>query len=94
VVSDPAVDAFYNNALAATSTDEVKTIVTDANKYVVQHHFAISLLQPTIFYIGQPWLKGFNGQYGATAGSNGPFYAYTYEASFWVDQNLKKSMGH
>ena len=94
VVSDPAVDAFYNNALASTSTDEVKTIVTDANKYVVQHHFAISLLQPTIFYIGQPWLKGFNGQYGATAGSNGPFYAYTYEASFWVDQNLKKSMGH
>jgi ABC-type transport system substrate-binding protein len=94
MVSDPAVDAFYNNALAATTSDEVKNLVLEANKYVVQHHFAISLLQPTIFYVGQPWLKGFSGQYGATAGGNGPFYAYEYEASFWVDQNIKKSMGH
>ena len=94
MVSDPTFDAFYDNALAATSTDQVKKIITDANKYVAQQHFAISLLQPMVYYLSQPWLKGFNGQYGATAQASGPFFANEYEAAFWIDANLKKSMGH
>ncbi len=94
MLSDPTFDAFYNSALTATSTDQVKQIVANANKYVAQQHLAISLLQPTVYYLSQPWIKGFNGQYGATAGSSGPFFANEFEARFWIDQNLKKSSGH
>ena len=44
MVSDPVFDAFYTKAMAATSIDQVKQVLTDANKYVAQQHWAISLL--------------------------------------------------
>jgi peptide/nickel transport system substrate-binding protein len=94
MVSDPVFDAFYNQALAATTVDQVKQVLLAANKYVAQQHFVISLLQPVQFDLCQPWLKGYNAQYGATAGSSGPFFCWFYEARFWVDQSLKTSMGH
>ena len=46
MVSDPVFDAFYPKAMAATSVDELKQILRDANEYVARQHFAISLLQP------------------------------------------------
>ena len=94
MVSDPVFDAFYPKALAATTVDQVKQVLIDANKYVAQQHFVISLLQPVQFDLCQPWLKGYNAQYGATAGSSGPFFCWFYEARFWVDQTIKTSMGH
>ena len=93
MVSDPVFDAFYNKAMAATSTDAVKEIVLEANKQVVQQHYEISLLQPSLINICQPWLNGYNGQFGMT-GAQGPQLLYAFAARFWVDQNLKKSMGH
>jgi ABC-type transport system substrate-binding protein len=93
MVSDPAYDALYNKANAVTTTDDVKKIVTEANKLVVQQHYEISLLQPNIFNLYQPWLNGYNAQFGVT-GSTGPQLLFVFGARFWVDQNLKKSMGH
>jgi peptide/nickel transport system substrate-binding protein len=94
VVSDPVFDAFYPKALAATSTNDLKAVLTDANKYVAQQHFAISLLQPNLFSLCQPWLKGFNAQYCSTAGTSIPGFLFFYEARFWVNQNLKTASGH
>jgi len=95
-VSDPVLDAFYNQALAATSIDQVKQLLMDANKYAAQQHFLISLLPPNQYAFCQPWLKGYNAQNGSGGGSagTGGFYYYFYEARFWIDQNLKKSMGY
>ena len=93
MVSDPVYDALYNKANAATTTDDVKKIVTDANKLVVQQHYEISLLQPNIFNLYQPWLNGYNAQFGVT-GSTGPQLLFVFGARFWIDQNLKKSLGH
>jgi len=89
MVNDPIFNAFYNQALAATTTSQVKTILMNANQYVAQQHFVISLLDPTLFNFCQPWIKGFNGQYGSTAGSNGIFLQFYYEARFWVDEGMK-----
>ena len=89
MVNDPVFNAFYPQALAATTVDQVKQVLIDANKYVAQQHFVISLLQPVSFNLCQPWLKGYNAQYGATAGSSGPFFCWFYEARFWVDQSVK-----
>ena len=94
MVSDPIFDAFYTQALAATSTDAVKKIISDANEYVARQHFVISLLQPNLFTFCQPWIKGFNGQYGSTAGTNGVFLMFYYHSRFWVDQGIKMSLGH
>ena len=94
MVNDPVFNAFHPSALATTSTDQLKSIVIDMNKYVAQEHFAISLLQPIQYSLCQPWLKGYNAQYGATSGPAGPIILYFYGSRMFVDQNLKKSMGH
>ena len=94
MVNDPVFEAFYPKALAATSTGEIKKILRDANEYVARQHFVISLLQPMTYTLCQPWLKGFNAQYGSSSYPNGPQLLFFYGARFWIDQSLKKSMGH
>ena len=92
MVSDPVFDAFYPAAMAATSVDQVKKIVRDANEYVARQHFAISLVQPNFFTIIQPWFKGYNGQ--SLSISTGCGFAAFYLGRFWIDVNMKKSMGY
>jgi len=95
MVSDPTFDAFYPQALAATSVDQAKTILTAANKYLTQQEWVMSLLNPSSFNLYQPWLKGYAGQsYAMTGGSSGPMMLGYYASRFWIDQNLKKSMGY
>jgi peptide/nickel transport system substrate-binding protein len=81
MVSDPVFDAFYPKALAAASVDEVKQIFKDANEYVARQHFAISLLQPIRYSLYQPWLKGYDGQFGSISWSpqSLSFYAISYQ---------------
>jgi ABC-type oligopeptide transport system substrate-binding subunit len=93
-ISDPAFDAFYPKALAATKVDDIKQVVRDANENVARQHYLITLLQPTAFGLNQPWLKGFNYQVGAIGGTSGPFFLDFYAARFWIDKDLKKSLGH
>ena len=92
LVSDPIFDAFYSQGQSATSIDDLKKVVAAANLYVAQQHFSISLLQPNLYAFSQPWLKGYNGQFGSTVGAwqQQGFYL----ARFWVDQDLKNSTGH
>ena len=95
MVNDPVFDAFYTNALAATSVDDIKKIVKAANEYVARQHFAVALLQPNSYDISQPWLKGYHGQDAAFSGTgSGPNFLSYYLARFWIDQNTKKSMGY
>ena len=95
MVNDPTFESFYNKALAATNIDQVKQVVKDANLYVAQQHYAVSLLQPMTFALYQPWFKGFSGQFGAISGPGGtPTFLYCYPARFWIDRDLKKSLGH
>ena len=90
-VNDPTYDQFFPNALNnANTTAQVQAIVSQTNKYVAQQHYVISLLQPMTFSLVQPWLKGYNGEYGAFSGNWGPTKLYTYPARCWIDQSLKK----
>jgi len=84
MVNDPTYDAFNAEAVAATSVDGVKQVIKEANERELQQHFVISLLQPTIFNFVQPWLKGYNGQYGATQTNWGPNFLFFYPARFWI----------
>jgi len=94
MVSDPTFDSFLPQALAATSIDAVKQIVKNADEYTARQHFVVSLLQPNLYNLYQPWLKGYNGEYQSLSGGNsGPELIGFYESRFWIDSNLKKSMG-
>jgi peptide/nickel transport system substrate-binding protein len=95
MIKDPVFDTFYSKAMAANSIENTKKIVNDANKYVAKQHFAISLCQTNTFNLYQPWLQGYTGQDGATsADTGGPQLLFFYPSRFWIDQELKKSMGH
>jgi peptide/nickel transport system substrate-binding protein len=90
MVSDPVFDAFYPAALAATTIDQVKAILQQANEYLSQQQWVISLLNPSSFNVYQPWLKGYAGQsFAMTGGSSGPMMFGYYGSRFWIDQSLK-----
>jgi ABC-type transport system substrate-binding protein len=94
MVSDPVFDNFYTQLVASTTLDGVKKALRDANEYIARHHFTISLIQPVLYTLSQPWFKGYNGQSNSITGaSNGVLLSF-YLSRFWIDQNLKKSMGH
>ena len=95
MVSDPVFDSYQPKAVAATSEDELKQILRDANERIARQHFAISLLQPMQYSLYQPWLKGYNGQFGSVCSAAGsPQLLFFYPARFWIDRELKKKMGH
>jgi peptide/nickel transport system substrate-binding protein len=95
MVSDPVFDAFYPKAMAATTVDEVKQVLRDANERVARQHYCVSLLTPKNFSLCQPWLNGYNGQFAATCGHMGsPQRLFFFPARFWIDRKLKQSMGY
>jgi peptide/nickel transport system substrate-binding protein len=94
MISDPVCDSFYANFMAAKNIDDLKKVMRDANEYVARRHFAISLLQAMSYSLCQPWVKGFNAQFGSTWGvAAGPLMLSYYLGRFWIDENLKKSIG-
>jgi peptide/nickel transport system substrate-binding protein len=95
MVSDPVFDSYQPRAIAATGEDELKQILKDANERIARQHYAISLLQPLQYSLYQPWLKGYNGQFGSVCSAAGsPQLLFFYPARFWIDHALKKSMGY
>jgi ABC-type transport system substrate-binding protein len=95
MVSDPVFDAFQPKAVAAATQDEVKQILRDANERIARQHYSISLLQPMQYSLYQPWLKGYHGQFGSVcSAASSPQLLFFYPARFWIDQDLKKRMGH
>ena len=96
LVNDPTFNSFLPKALAVTTVSDAKQVVSAADEYTAQQHYVISLLQPNLYNLYQPWLKGYNGQYQSLSGSStsGPNLIGFYISRFWIDQKLKNSMGH
>ena len=95
MIDDAVLNAFQPAAIAATGESQLKQLLRDANEYIARQHFAISLLSPGSYTLYQPWLKGFHGQFGAFCSAAGsPQMLFFYPARFWIDHELKKSMGH
>jgi ABC-type transport system substrate-binding protein len=93
LVNDPVFSSFNTKAQSATTLDQVKQIVQDANLYVAQQHYAISLLCPNKFTACLPSFHGFTGQSFALSQSGGSSWATMagfYNARFWIDQNNLK----
>jgi ABC-type transport system substrate-binding protein len=93
MVNDPDFNAFYTKGMGATNIDTVLQTLKDVNLYVARQHYVTSLLQPMTYSFAQPWLKGYNGQYNALSSNTGAVLLYFFPPRFWIDQNLKKTMG-
>jgi ABC-type transport system substrate-binding protein len=94
-INDPIYEAAYIKATTATDVATTKQTMRDINKYVAEQHWAICLLVENLYGAYNPWLKGYYGQFDAIAcGAVGPHLLGFYCSRFWIDQDLKKSMGH
>ena len=90
-----ALTEFVSAMIAAASEDELKQVLRDFNEYVARQHIVTSLLQMKSYSLCQPWLKGYNAQiHSVWMGDGGPSRLALYGARFWIDQKMKKSMGH
>ena len=72
-VNDPHMNALVDAAKAATTLEERNRLVKEANLYAVGQHWHIDSPGPVPqFNVAQPWVKGYNGEFG---GSSKPFSA-------------------
>ncbi len=87
LVSDPKIDAWYAQAQAATTVDQVKQIIHDESLYVAQQFYALNVSDPYQFIIRQPWVKGVVGKSGGTSVQNQDMGSYCY--GDWIDMAVK-----
>ena len=87
--NDAGYDALYAALRGAKTADEARKASVACDMYALEHHWEIaSYYGPGIDTTWWPWLKGYMGE--STQGNK---YSY-YKARWWIDQDLKKSMGH
>ena len=88
-VDDPAYDAMYEAAGAATTLEEQNRIAGEMNQYAIEKFWTIWGPMPPKYQPTQPWVKGFNGEFAIGTGQ-----LYQVFARLWIDSELKEAMGH
>ena len=88
--TDPAYDALYEPALAATTAEEAQMLVKEMDTMHIKELWTLWGPVAPAFFASQPWLKGYNGEVvlGDMNGGGALF------ARLWIDQELKEAMGH
>ena len=86
----PELDAMVDAVLDATTIEEQKRLIAEADKYAMSRHWLIWGPRSPTFRLVQPWVKGYNGEFdqGLDAG------VHTIFARLWIDSELKEAMGH
>jgi peptide/nickel transport system substrate-binding protein len=85
MVNDPNMINFNNEAIAAQSIAAVQQLLHDANLYVAQQHFAISLAQPSTFNMVQPWIMGNPGANTLGDAITGAGFGDGVPIGVWID---------
>jgi peptide/nickel transport system substrate-binding protein len=95
MVNDPTYNALLARIPTETNFANLKQIIRDMAELVARQHYAISMLAVGKAAFKQPWLNGYIGQFDSVSGGKpGPHLLGFFGARFWIDQDLKKSMGH
>ena len=87
-VNDTVYDAMYEAAEAATTIEEQKRLVNEANMYLIENHWWFAGPRVPSFNVSQPWIIGYDGENDPT-GDSIPLFA-----RLWIDSELKEAMGH
>jgi len=83
-VNDPEYEALFAKWNDCTDMNEAKSIMIAAQKRALEQHWSINTTSLFNYTVWQPYLKGYSGEAQLNI----------YTAYLWIDQNLKKSMGH
>jgi peptide/nickel transport system substrate-binding protein len=88
-ISYPELDALLDAAGATTSIEEQQSLVKEVDMYTMENHWWIWGPKPGKYMAHQPWVVGFNGETWL-----GAMDRLTIFSRLWIDQDLKKEMGH
>jgi peptide/nickel transport system substrate-binding protein len=83
-LGDSVYDDLHSKERATFDEDEQKRLTREMDYRVISQHWMVVTPMKVNFCIYQPWLKMYWGQQAL----RGPEFA-----RFWIDQDLKKSMG-
>ena len=87
--TDPEWNALMDRIGEATEVEEYNQLVREADLYFTNAMWTVALPVTNLYVLHQPWLKGYRGEIGDA------FQEFTLPMmSAWVDQELKKEMGH
>ena len=88
-VSDPVYDAKYEAALAAATVEEQNRLVGELNQHEIEQLWTIWGPIGPSYWAMQPWVIGYDGEYNL-----GALQYNTVFTRLWIDQDLKRQMGH
>jgi ABC-type transport system substrate-binding protein len=87
--NDSNYDALVKQFQDASTLDEAKRLSIEAERYALEQHWTVNTFPLAGPLFWQPWIKGYSGQ--VISSTQSPAY---FLARWWIDQDLKKSMGH
>jgi peptide/nickel transport system substrate-binding protein len=90
-VQDPGYDALVTKFESAATEADLAQASREADKYDIENHWSLYIFPIVTYDASSAWLGGYIGD-AVAAGGGGSWGMYF--ARWWVDQNLKKSMGH
>jgi len=87
--NDTVFDDMYNTYSLLLDEEERRLLAIKANDYAIAQHWRVVAVPTVIYSMNQKWLKGFSGENPIGGMAIGP-----YISRVWIDQNIKKAMGH
>jgi peptide/nickel transport system substrate-binding protein len=87
--SDPKLDAKLDEMYRTPDEEKRVEMIREITREIVDKAPYIWLPTPYQFSAWWPWVKNYGGELRAGAVRPGPIYA-----RIWIDQDLKKKMGH
>ena len=84
-VNDPVYEAMLAAATAATTIEEQKRLVREADMYQIEQHWQIWGPMAPRGQVTQPWVMGFNGEVVGVS---------LILSRLWIDWDMKAAMGY
>jgi peptide/nickel transport system substrate-binding protein len=82
--NDATFDAMIDKAMAATNIEESMRLLGEADMYLLRQFWSANLCVIRNSILWEPYVKGYSGERSGDV----------YLPRLWIDQNLKKSLGH
>ena len=92
-MNDAEYDRIIDGLMAASTLDEYRALVKEADWHVIENHWHIWGVAAPNVVVNQPWLVGFNGENGLGTLGIGRG-AFEIGSRLWIDRQLKTSMGY
>lgn len=86
--NDSNYDMLFNQFNEAATIEEAKGLASELDRYSIEQHWTVCICPTSSPVFWQPWIKGYSGEGGIYN-----LWAFL-RARMWIDNGVKRSMGH